>query len=118
MGGNIQRNASFPNKTSSSEGINNRRGPQLSAQCIFSYKNNKIINCEMSKETPNENFSMNNYLSYFGIFSIETILKMKKIERIIAIAISADEDFSFPLYCHEESSIAAFIFFFSIFFFQ
>lgn len=77
-----------------------RFGP--SAQCILSSKNKKIIVCVMERETLDVNFTMNNYFSF---------------DEKQLISITADKNFEFPLYCHEESPLAAIIFISAVFLF-
>lgn len=89
------------NNSSSYGGGTNSFGPK--ADCILSNKYKNIIPCILNRETTqNINFTIVNYFS----------LDEKKM-----ISISADKDFSFPLYCHEKSPIPALIFISSIFLF-
>ena len=78
------------------------RTPRLQAECTLSSKYNNIIMCEMGRETPDMNFTMNDYIS-----SDENKI----------IFISTEEDFVFPLYCYEKPPIAAIIFISSVFLF-
>ena len=78
------------------------RAFKLNIECILSEKYNNIIPCQSSIETPNFNFSMNDYLSF---------------DENQLIFITSDKDFIFPLYCYEKPPIAAIIFITSIFFF-
>ena len=89
------------NITSGGSGFSGRSfGPQ--AECTLSSKYNNIILCEMGRETPNMNFTMNDYISS----------DQNKI-----ISIYTKEDFEFPLYCYEKPPIAAIIFISSVFLF-
>lgn len=93
--------SSSPKRTNDNNS-NRTRAFKLDIECILSEKYNNIIPCQSSMETPNFNFTMNDYLSF---------------DEKQLISISADKDFIFPLYCHEEPPITAIIFIVSIFLF-
>ena len=95
--GNYQ-NDNFQN----SNYTNRTRTLKLNIECTLTGKYNNIIPCQSSMETPNFNFTMNDYLNF----------DEKRL-----ISITTEEDFIFPLYCYEKPPIAAIIFITSIFFF-
>ncbi len=95
---------SFRGNYSSSSGTNyTSNTPYPKADCTLSSKYKNIIPCLLNRETTaNINFSIFNYFS---------------MDENQMISISADSNFYFPLYCHENSPIAAIIFISSMFLF-